>query len=55
MVVVNQTGRGRDGIEVTARNAFAYEVDDDGLCIKMGFFLEPEEARPPCASRGAPE
>jgi hypothetical protein len=45
VVSVQQTGRGRDsGIEVTQRTGFVFEVDDDGLSVFFGLYLDPERA-----------
>ena len=55
IAVVNQRGRGRDGIEVTAQNAFAYELGEDGLCSRMGLYPTYEDARAMVREWGAPD
>jgi ketosteroid isomerase-like protein len=44
IVKANQRARGRDGIEVTMRPAFAYELGDGELCSRMGLYFTFEEA-----------
>jgi ketosteroid isomerase-like protein len=50
-----QRARGRDGIEVTQRPAFAYEVDDGDLCTRMGLYFTFEEALAAVREWGARE
>jgi ketosteroid isomerase-like protein len=44
VVQADQHAKGRDGIEVTQRPAFAYELGEDGLCTRMGLYFDFDQA-----------
>jgi len=54
VVQADQRARGRDGIEVTMRPAFAYEMNDEGLCSRMGLFFSFDQAAAKVREWGAP-
>jgi len=44
VTAIDQEGRGREGIELTMRLAFLFDVGDDGLCHFLAMVSTPEEA-----------
>jgi ketosteroid isomerase-like protein len=55
VVQADQHARGRDGIEVTMRPAYAYELGEDGLCSRMGLYFDFDQALAKVREWGAPE
>jgi ketosteroid isomerase-like protein len=53
VVQADQHATGRDGIEVTMRPAFAYELGEDGLCIRMGLYFDFDQAHAKVREWGA--
>jgi hypothetical protein len=41
---IHQKGRGRDGIELSMKLAFLFEVNDQGLCSYLAMLPTPDEA-----------
>ena len=54
IVEVDQTARGRDGIEVTQRPVFAYEANADLICTRLALCADREEALAKVREWGAP-
>jgi ketosteroid isomerase-like protein len=44
VTTIFQQGRGRDGIELTMKLAFLFDVDDQGECTYLAMVPSPEEA-----------
>jgi ketosteroid isomerase-like protein len=44
VTAILQEGRGREGIELTMKLAFLFDVGDDGLCHFLAMVPTPEEA-----------
>ncbi len=44
VTAVHEEGRGRDGIELTMKLAFLFDVGDDGLCHFLAMLPTPQEA-----------
>ena len=44
VTAIDQEGRGREGIELTMKLAFLFDVGEDGLCHFLAMVPTPEEA-----------
>jgi ketosteroid isomerase-like protein len=44
VTAIDQEGRGRDGIELTMKLAFLFDVNDQGECTYLAMVPTPEEA-----------
>jgi ketosteroid isomerase-like protein len=44
VTAIDQEGRGRDGIELTMKLAFLFDVNDQGECSYLAMVPTPEEA-----------
>jgi ketosteroid isomerase-like protein len=44
VTAIHQTGRGREGIELSMELAFLFDVGDDGLCHFLAMVPTPQEA-----------
>jgi ketosteroid isomerase-like protein len=44
VTAIDQEGRGREGIELSMKLAFLFDVGDDGLCHFLAMVPTPEEA-----------
>jgi ketosteroid isomerase-like protein len=44
VTAIHQEGRGRDGIELSMKLAFLFEIGDDGVCTFLAMVPTPEEA-----------
>lgn len=54
VTAIHQSGRGREGIELTMELAFLFDVGDDGLCHFLAMVPTPEEAVRLAEQREAP-